>query len=115
MIRLTFIIILLAACGLPVLAQDMSPETRERFVKDQDAYLKTLNLNLDQWRAYQVITTKFEKRNMAARRGAKSKGALKSQLKSLRKAKDAEMKAILNKYQFKLYLKRQKEIDNNYE
>ncbi len=96
-------------------AQEMSPETRERFIKDQDQYLLSLNLNLDQRRDYQTITIKYEKQNMAAERAGLSGGALKSKLKNIRKAKDAEMKRILNKYQFKLYLKRQKEIDNNYE
>lgn len=98
-----------------LLAQDMSPETRERFIKDQDEYLLSLNLNLDQRRDYQVITIKYEKQNMAAQRAGLTGGALKSKMKSIRKAKDVEMKQILNKYQFKLYLKRQKEIDNNYE
>ncbi len=96
-------------------AQEMSPETRARFIEDQDKYLQSLNLNLDQRRDYQTITIKYEKRNMSAQRSQLSNGALKSKLKSIRKAKDEEMKRILNKYQFKLYLKRQKEIDNNYE
>lgn len=96
-------------------AQEMSAETRARFIKDQDRYLNSLNLNLDQRRDYQVITIKYEKQNMAAQRAGLSGGALKSKLKRIRKAKDAEMKRILNNYQFKLYLKRQKEIDNNYE
>lgn len=96
-------------------AQDMSAESRARFIKDQDQYLETLKLNLDQWRAYQNITVKYEKQNMAARQRTRNPGALKSRLKSIRKAKDANMKRILNKYQFKLYLKRQKEIDTKYE
>lgn len=98
-----------------VLGQDLSPEMRERFVKEQDQYLETMNLNLDQWRYYQNITVKYEKQNMAARQLAKNPGALKSRLKSIRKAKDADMRKILNKYQYKLYLKRQKAIDRNYE
>lgn len=96
-------------------AQDMSPETRERFIKDQDQYLLSLNLNLDQRRDYQTVTIKYEKQAIAAERAGLRGGALKSKLKSIRKAKDADMKRVLNKYQFKLYLKRQKEIDNNYE
>lgn len=98
-----------------VQAQEMSPETRARFIKDQDEYLLSLNLNLDQRRDYQTLTIKYEKQNMSVQRAGLSDGALKSKLKNIRKAKDAEMKRILNKYQFKLYLKRQKEIDNNYE
>ena len=96
-------------------AQDMSPETRARFIKDQDRYLESLRLNLDQRRDYQTITIKYEKQNMNAQRAGLSAGALKSRLKRIRKAKDADMKRILNNYQFKLYLKRQKEIDRNYE
>lgn len=96
-------------------AQDMSAETRKRFIQDQDAYLNSLNLNLDQRRDYQTITIQYEKRNMAAQSAGLNTSALKSRLKRIRKAKDAEMKRILNQYQFKLYKKRQKEIDTNYE
>lgn len=101
--------------GAVAQAQEMSPEMRARFIEDQDQYLNSLNLNLDQRRDYQTITIKYEKLNMAARRAGLSSVALKSKLKNIRKRKDVDMKRILNKYQFKLYLKRQKEIDHDYE
>jgi hypothetical protein len=94
--------------------QDLSGAERERFIADQDKYLEKLNLNIDQRKAYHLLTVRYDKQFISVERSNRSKKEKKKLKKTIRKAKDTEMRAILNDYQYKLYLERQSEIEKNY-
>ncbi|MEM9327721.1 MAG: hypothetical protein AAGA85_18780 [Bacteroidota bacterium] len=94
--------------------QEMDPETRARFVAEQDVYLESLGLSIDQRKAYQQITINFEKLFQTLDQSTKSASFKKKHQKKLVKAKHAEMKNVLSPGQFKRYRRRQKEIEKNY-
>ncbi len=95
--------------------QTLSEEMRARFVEDQDKYLQQLDLSLDQRRAYQSITIKYEKIFMSIYRSDLNAAGKKRQVKRYQKDKDGDMKKILTQSQFKQYLNRQKAIAKYYE
>ncbi len=105
---------LLMIICLQLVGQSLSDVQRKEFVRDQDIYLKSLNLSIDQNRAYQTVTIKYEKIYMAIYRSDMSPAAKKRKVKSSKKAKNKEMSQILTRDQFRLYLGRQKEIAEKY-
>ena len=109
------LLLLCLSAPLFAVSQDLSPENRAQFVKEQDAYLESLHLSIDQRKAYQLITIKYEKLYQALARSEASGSTKKSKAKKIQKAKNADMKALLSSIQYKRYLKRQKEIDKNYQ
>lgn len=111
--RLTLTTILLAFT-LFSFGQQLSTETRKRFVADQDRYLEGLSLSIDQRKAYQTITIKYEKVFMNIYRNNASSSMKKRQVKQFQKKKNKEMATILSRVQFKQYVNRQKEIAKNY-
>ncbi|MFY0689025.1 MAG: hypothetical protein JXQ90_17780 [Cyclobacteriaceae bacterium] len=113
MIRI-FLFLLALSGGFVLQAQDVSPEMRAKFVKDQDAYLEKLQMGIDQNKLYKITTIKYDKMVMNVDRSTLSKKAKKKRIKSIEKAKNTEMRAILNDWQYKLYLVRQKEIKTGY-
>lgn len=110
-LTLTTVLLVFALIGR---GQQLSEETRKRFVADQDRYLQRLDLSLDQRKAYQTITIKYEKVFMNIYRNSASSSTKKRQVKQFQKKKNKEMAGILSKVQYKQYANRQKEIANNY-
>jgi hypothetical protein len=95
-------------------SQELSPEMRAKFVKEQDAYLKKLNLDIDQNKRYKITTIKYDKMVMKVERSTLNRRSKKKRLKTIEKAKNVEMRGILNDWQYKQYLIRQQEIASNY-
>lgn len=84
--------------------------TREEFVQQQNAYFQKLSLEFYQNKEYQIITRNFDKQVMSINLSDAPKGLKKKRIKKLEKEKNKKMKGVLNARQYKLYLKRQKEI-----
>ena len=94
--------------------QELSKETRARFVEAQEEYLNAMKLSIEQKRNYQTITIKYEKAFMDIYRNRANQTTKKKQVKNAMKKKDKEMNQFLSKEQYRLYIRRQKEIANNY-
>jgi len=112
--RACSLVAIICLSWLSVSSQELSQETRKQFVADQEEYLKSLRLSLSQQRAYQTITIKYEKVFMNVYRSGLSPAAKKKQVKNSLKKKAKEMSKLLSKDQYRLYLRRQKEIAENY-
>ena len=95
--------------------REYSAEVQKRFMSDQDTYLKRLNLSSQQKQIYEEITRRYDKELQKVEWSRLSPAAKKQRSKSLKKSKNAEMKNLLENYQFKMYKKRQAEIENNYQ
>ena len=94
--------------------QQLSPQTRARFVKEQDQYLQQLALSEKQKRGYQTLTIEYEKEFMTIYRSKITPAAKKKRVKQEQKRKNQEMSNLLTRSQYQRYIKRQKEIAKNY-
>ena len=110
----TLSILLFFVTIFTVSAQEFSAEMRAKFVSDQDAYLADMNLSSQQRAPYEEITRRYDKYFQNVNWSDQSDATKKKRKKNLTKQKNAEMKRLLNDSQYKKYLKRQKEIENNY-
>ena len=90
----------------------MGTEEREAFVASQDAYLKELGLSFYQNKEYQIITRNADKKEMNIQLSNMPERMKKKKIKSVRKDKNKMMKELLNSRQYKLYLQRQKVIED---
>lgn len=106
------LIIVFFAVSLPSVAQSMDADVREAFVISQDAYLKQLNLSFYQNKEYQIITRNADKQEMKIQLSNMPAGMKKKKIKKVRRDKNKMMKELLNSQQYKLYLKRQKVIED---
>ncbi len=108
-------IYLLCICGAIAQPQmELSPEIRKKFVEDQTAYFAKLDLSDHQKRGYEEITRRYDKQLLSVEWSALNAPAKRKRTKSLNKRKNTEMKVLLTGDQYKLYLKRQKEIREKY-
>ncbi len=108
------VLVCLTSEGQNLFGEDFSPETRERFVADQEAYFSKLGLSDNQKRAYEEITRRYDKEIESLSWGGIIPKLRKKRLKTLKKLKNKEMKQILASDQYKMYLRRQKEIETKY-
>ena len=115
LIKIFVVVMMSTVLCMEVTGQELTGEKRAQFIAEQDAYLESLQLSIDQRKAYQLITIKYEKVLQSIARSDASDKVIKSNTKKALKEKDIEMKAVLSPAQFKRYLKRQKEIAEYYE
>ncbi len=93
----------------------MSPEMMAVFMKDQDKYFEQLDLSGNQKRYYEEITRKYDKRLQSVDLAIDVSPSRKKTIRrEIQKSRNAEMKKILSSYQYKTYLRRQKEIKTKY-
>jgi len=91
-------------------ANDLSEEQKEEIKKNLEEYAAALDLSEDQRPKFEEITKKYAKQMIAVKDGGGRRMSKYKKVKSIRKNKDAEMKKLLSKDQYKVYLEKQKEM-----
>jgi hypothetical protein len=91
-------------------ANDLSKEQKEEIKKNIEEYASALDLSEDQRPRFEEITKRYAKQMKAVKDSGGRRMSKFKKVKSIRKNKDAEMKTILSKDQYKVYLEKQEEM-----
>ena len=91
-------------------ADNLTEEQKEAIKKNVEAYATALDLSEDQRPKFEEITKKYAKQMKAVKDNGGRPMSKYKKVKSIRKNKDAEMKKLLSKDQFKGYLEKQEEM-----
>jgi len=91
-------------------ANDLSEEQKEGIKKNLEEYASALDLSEDQRPKFEEITKRYAKQMIAVKDSGGRRMSKYKKVKSIRKNKDAEMKKLLSKDQYKVYLKKQEEM-----
>ena len=91
-------------------ADNLTEEQKEEIKKNLEEHAAALNLSEDQKAKFEAITKKYAEQMKAVKNGGGGKLQKYKNVKSIRKNKDAEMKTILSKDQYKVYLEKQEEM-----
>ena len=88
-------------------ANNLSEEQKEEIKRNLEEYATALSLSDDQRPIFEEITKKYAKQLIAVKDGGGRRMSKYKKVKSIRKNKDAEMKKLLSKDQYKVYLEKQ--------
>jgi len=91
-------------------AAHLTEEQKEKIKENVQAYATALQLSEEQKPEFEEITKKYAKQMIALRDSNSSRMSKYKKMKSIRKNKDAEMKSLLSKDQYKAYLENQEEM-----
>lgn len=91
-------------------AANLTEEQKEEITKNLEEYATAINLTEEQKPKFEEITTKYAKQMKAVKDGGGRRMSKYKKVKSIRKNKDAEMKNLLSKDQYKVYLEKQEEM-----
>lgn len=91
-------------------AANLSEEQKEEIKKNLKEYATALHLSEGQKPKFEEITKKYAKQMIAVKDGGGRLMSKFKKIKSIRKNKDAEMKRLLSKDQYKVYLEKQEEM-----
>ena len=91
-------------------ANNLSEEQKEEIKRNLEEYATALSLSEDQRPKFEEITKKYASQLQAVKDGGGGRRAKFKKVKAIRKNKDAEMKTLLSKDQYKVYLEKQKEM-----
>ena len=91
-------------------ATNLTEEQKEEIKKNLEAYAAALHLSEEQKPKFEEITKKYAKQMIAVKDGGGRRMSKYKKVKSIRKNKDAEMKRLLSKDQYNVYLEKQEEI-----
>lgn len=93
-------------------AQSTAPTDaqKEEMVQNQKAFMDELKLSEDQKIEFEAITMKYMPQMKAVGESDASKFRKYRELKAINKEKNAEMKELLSKDQYEMYLEQQKEM-----
>ena len=89
---------------------NLTEEQKEELKKNLEVYAAALHLSEEQKPKFEEITKKYAKQMKAVKESSGIRMSKFKKVKSIRKIKDAEMKSILSKDQYKVYLEKQKEM-----
>ena len=89
---------------------NLSEEQKEKIKQNLEEYTTALHLSEAQKPKFKEITIKYAKQMKAVKDNGGSRMSKYKKVKSIRKNKDAEMKRLLSKDQFKVYLEKQEEM-----
>lgn len=106
------ILAVLVLLGNSIMAQqsELTEEQRARMQAQLTEYSLKLDLSEAQKPKFEEITRKYGKQMMSLKESNKGRLAKYKEFKTIRKNKDAEMKAILSEEQFEAYLETQEEM-----
>ena len=93
-------------------AVNLTEEQKEEIKKNLEEYATALDLSEDQQPKFEEITKKYAKQTIAVKDSGERRISKYKKVKSIRKNKDAEMKTLLSKDQYKVYLGKQEEMKN---
>lgn len=88
----------------------MTDAQKEKMKENLQAFYDVLDLNGDQKKDFEAITKKYALQMKAVKDEGGSKMSMYKKIKSINKNKNAEMKGVLSKEQYEVYLEKQKEI-----
>ena len=89
---------------------NLTEEQKEEIKKNVEEYAAALDLSEDQRPKFEDITQKYAKQMKAVKNSGARRMSKFKEVKSIRKNKDAEMKALLSKDQYKFYSDKQEEM-----
>ena len=91
-------------------ANDLTEEQKEEIKKSLEEYASALDLSEGQRPIFEEITKNYAKQMIAVKDSGGRRMSKYKKVKSIRKNKDAEVKKLLSKDQYKVYLEKQKEM-----
>ena len=91
-------------------ATNLTEEQKEGIKKNVEAYAVALHLSEEQKPKFEEVTKKYAKQMKAVKDSNDRPMSKFKKVKSIRKNKDAEMKQLLSKDQYKVYLEKQEEM-----
>ena len=91
-------------------ATNLTEEQTEKIKKNLEEYATALHLSEAQKPKFEEITKKYAIQMIAVKDGGGRRMSKYKKVKSIRKNKDAEMKRLLSKDQYKVYLEKQEEM-----
>jgi len=91
-------------------ADNLADEQKEEIKKNLEEFAAALDLSDDQRPKFEAMTKKYAEQMQTVKNGDGRKLQKYKKVKSIRKNKDAEMKALLSKDQYKIYLEKQDEM-----
>lgn len=91
-------------------ADNLTEQQKEEIQKNLEEYAAALDLSEDQRPKFEEITKKYAKQMIAVKDSGARRMSKYKKVKSIRKNKDAEMKTLLSKDQYKVYLEKQEEM-----
>ena len=91
-------------------ATNLTEEQKEEIKTNLEEYANALNLSEDQRPEFEEISMKYAKQLQAVKDSGGRRMSKFKKVKSIRKNKDAEMKRLLSKDQYIVYLEKQEEI-----
>ncbi len=92
---------------------NLSDDQKEEIKKNLEAYAVALHLSEEQKPKFEEITKKFAKQMIAVKDSGDSRMSKYRKVKSIRENKNAEMKPLLSKDQYNVYLEKQEEMKKN--
>ena len=91
-------------------ATNLTEEQKEEIKNNLEEYATALHLSVAQKPKFEEITKKYAEQMKAVKDGGGRPMSKFKKVKSIRKNKDADMKSLLSKDQYKVYLEKQKEM-----
>ncbi len=91
-------------------ATNLTEAQKEEIKKNIEEYSTALDLSEEQKPKFEEITKKYAKQMKAVKDSGGRPMSKFKKVKSIRKNKDAEMKQLLSKDQYKVYLEKQEEM-----
>ena len=90
-------------------AANLTVEQKEEIKKNVEAYAAALQLSETQKPKFEEITKKYAEQMIALKESDGSRMSKYKKLQSIHENKNAEMKSLLSKDQYKVYLEKQEE------
>jgi len=91
-------------------ATNLTEEQKEEIKKNLEEYAAALHLSEEQKPKFEEITKKYAEQMKTVKDSGGRPMSKFKKVKSIRKNKDAEMKSLLSKDQYKVYLEKQEEM-----
>ena len=89
---------------------ELTDEQKEEMAQNIEEYFIALDLTEEQETEFEAITKKYAEQMKAVRDGGGRRLKKYNKVKSIRENKNAEMKKLLTKDQYKVYLNKQEEM-----
>jgi len=93
-------------------AAELTAEQKEAWTQSMEEYAKTLKLSEEQKSSFEALSKKYLKQMVAVRDSGGGKFKKYKKVKTIRKDKNAEMKALLSEEQYEVYLVKEKEMQD---
>lgn len=89
---------------------ELTDEQKEAMAQNVEAFMEVLDLSEVQERKFEAITKKYGTQMIALKDSGSSRYQMYRKAKSIQKNRNAEMKQLLSKKQYEIYLEKQEEM-----